>query len=796
MRKRVFLLLCIAFLSISCDSISSFTSGLFGDDKKTVTKKKKKSPADSSPADSSPADSNKPGDSSPADSSKKDKNSEDKVSEDKSPSDVSPDAPLPDVPSPDSPPTTPLAVPATPPASDAPPADAPPPGVLPTNPSDPNAPSVEDPNTSAPAVVAPVAPVSPKAGPAHKIDVQIGGLPNALFSDDRFLYATFGNKLVIYDFQLMPKGVVQLKELATQIRGRAEGAKRFLYVIEEGNQIEIVMLPEGGKPSVLKAFGGSGALNFLRADLTQVVLSIGLGDKIQALDVTNPEVPEVLWEYRNQEVSQIFQHDETLFANASKNLLLLEPDTQTTRSVIPVGRDFSIVGFSTTGSSDQVWLALASGQAGFYDGLMGLTLSEDGKGVIDLGKAITLDPALSEPWMDQSQLFLKEVGQWQKIEMSTGQKQPVALSQFTLGPSMAFGVSGHHLLRLKSLPMGVLPATAVPMPSDNIAVPKGLAMPQISSALPPGTEKEILLVNDLKGLWLPGSSVLVWMGAEKGDVFYSATTLEDAQFTLSPVKSGKTNLVSHLWEASRFGLIFEDQNSHQLLGIKKDLSEMTTVKSTSKAHFGLDVFPLDEKSEYLLELTGEAGKLVLQGGPLSGGIYRQTSQLLMTMATGGVRAIGLDRAIVGCGASLCVVDLGKNRSKYAVMTQVPLSDQSVKVKDIQLSPNYKAAYLFVERGEERDILLVSLGENIVEMGRLANVMMDEDQFRGMSFSAGGARLLLPQERGLAIYNVSDLRKPKLVEVWEEGVALFADVTNKGQTLCAAFIDKGVLCTDL
>jgi len=105
---------------------------------------------------------------------------------------------------------------------------------------------------------------------------------------------------------------------------------------------------------------------------------------------------------------------------------------------------------------------------------------------------------------------------------------------------------------------------------------------------------------------------------------------------------------------------------------------------------------------------------------------------------------------------------------------------------LNIFPDERKALVYYEVEKETQIAVISLDENSVrELVILPKLNLSLSQFRGLTFSAGGKKVIFPTEEGISVFNFSVPETPVLLFKWDVGKIEFVDVTNRGQTLCMA-----------
>jgi len=120
-----------------------------------------------------------------------------------------------------------------------------------------------------------------------------GGVPTSLDFDDYYVYVGFGRKLTFLDHSLKVQGFVNLEAPARRLFSKKGTDELLLYIEESRHILEIIRLPKGASPEVVKSFQVDGPFDFFPHASE---LFVYLSDRVQILDLSRPEEVSVISE--------------------------------------------------------------------------------------------------------------------------------------------------------------------------------------------------------------------------------------------------------------------------------------------------------------------------------------------------------------------------------------------------------------------------------------------------------------------------------------------------------------------
>ena len=606
----------------------------------------------------------------------------------------------------------------------------------------------------------------------------------------------------------------------------------LLFIHEKGNVLEIVQVKSEGPPQILKSFEVDGPFEVLvnrpllpsAGGVSQSPgqfspqLYVYLGEKIQILDLGNLAKIKVMAELPFRGVSQIIPLGDFFYAVNGTSLNIIDSKIFSTRATIPIGTHFRILGEYRQGGQSSLVLALKVDGKKMWNRIQFMPLVADGSGVSDLGRTVDLKPEVEKIMIDQSRpyLYLLRSGMVhlfdleKRLELQSTGAVPLQNIRFAQGINGAVYVAspsemGRLEYRLQDLEK-TEPGKKKKEPLKESKTPPLAAAPE-GKKQPADfkweVSKTVYLPSQISKIFLTGSDsvLLVNQRSQKEEgappLFVSKSFSEDTA-NLVPLKltqEAKANLT--LFKVTEQGVLAYDQISGKIFLIKKDLKSVQELKLAAQAIVGMDT--VKDQAKYLYVATAqieEKGETALVAYKMdSPKILKKVSSLNFEEIGGFKIFAGGQKALVACGSQgVCLVDVGNNRKKMALVTTIPLSQPGALALDVSVSPREKRAYVFLDVEGKSAIAIIDLTqEKPAEVAILPNLPLKRDQFKGLTYSYGGLRLLLPQDDGLAVYDVKDPQKAKLEFVWRLGKAFFADVTNRGQTVCVALGEKGVEC---
>ncbi len=633
----------------------------------------------------------------------------------------------------------------------------------------------------APAVApVPVAPkvVVPKSVGALPGDLPLksfrhfGGIPTVLALRDKGFLAAFGTSLVWYDANLNPLG--QLSLSAPVERLVSQGAGMF-YVVEEGNNFDVVIIPEKGPARIVKSFEADGTIDVF-SGLTRVFVS--LPDKVQILDLGHLDQITSLGEINLEDVTQVDVLGNFVYGVSGTNLNLLEllPDnTSRLLARLDMGTSFSILGHVTEG--DGVRLVLGFQTNDQWTNVRLLPLSVGGGGFADLGNEINFKEPLDSLVVDASGIgcFMRQSSAG-CLNLKTGQELFSSLPGLADVVALAMGEGKWMVATRRELAeisfQGVVgkkveypgSVSRVLLPGGNVVVVENMLAASDAGATPFFINREF------------SGDLVSWMAVK------------------SPLKDTFKTKFSLSFST---GILLAEEKSQKLYWLKSaDPATLSEVKLEAQTISGLTAFA-DDKSTTLFVVGDQLKTYAFD--PI-----KLTARALGTLAIsegGGAVVSGDGKTLfVACGGQgLCWVDVSQ-RMKMKLTGNVALPVVDVKAIDVALSPDGSLAYVLGKKeAEPLQIFVYDLTSGVpTSLSFLPSLdpSFSLEQFRGLTFSAGGKKLILPQSKGLAIYDMHQPQTPVLQFVWPMGHAFFAYVTGRGSIICAALGLRGVQCGSL
>lgn len=643
-----------------------------------------------------------------------------------------------------------------------------------------------------------------KVPPLTPLD-HFGGKPGFLFFDGEMLYAGFGRRLVFYDQALNEISSISLEAEIEKIVPRKGPSGNLIYVAEKENLLEIITFPSPAVPSeILKTFEIGGPFE-VEPDSNR--LFVYLTDKIQILDLKDLNKVAVIAEAPLGGVSEMAVFGGYYYVVHGTSLTIVEGESLSVLASLPLGSPFKILGKRDETDGSHLLLLLQSPQTGKRQTLRWMPLAADGSGITDQGKSFGFTSAVDEavPDRDQPYLYLLRDGVLsvfdfsRQIEMTIPSSTPVRdIRAIDGGKGIVFAASSAALGRFGYLSPQAVPLEA-PVTKPQQTSPPPLAGATSESKKPESlvwkSEKTIPLAGSVEMLWLPSHDTALFAG---DSLFYSRSFLTGTS-VLTPLKPPKNQTMKFTLGLSYGGTIFLfDETSGKVFLVKSDFSGLQEVALAAQNIVGMERGS-DGKGDYLYlavakkDGRGETALLAYQfQSPL---MVKKIGSLSFEEIGGFGLYAGSTRAVAACGsAGVCLADVGTERNKIKLLTTVASSQKGAKAVEVKVSPDEKAAYVFYEKADGAFISIVDLsGDAAKELAVIPNVKMTASQFRGITFTSGGKILLMPDDEGLAVYNVGNPKNPVFAYRWPVGRAFHADVTNRGKTVCVALGANGVEC---
>lgn len=644
-----------------------------------------------------------------------------------------------------------------------------------------------------------------------------GGAPTAMHLNGEYLYVSFGRKLVFFDRFLNDKGFVNLEAQAEELATQKSEDEIVLYVKEDGNILEIVSLPKGKGPEIVKSFQVDGPFDFSKSSRQ---LFVYLADRVQVLDLSKPEDVNVLFEIPVAGAHQAYSLGDYLYIAQGSNLNVVSKKSLSVLSSIPLDTNFEIVGNKAEKGTDHLILALKSPKSGKIKTIQFMTLVSGGGGVADFGQGVELEKDVDEIFLNEDQLYLTLLSEGKlglfdlknRVELK-GPDAPIASLKLAQGgggvifaaSSTSFGRFEYQISQPPKSPASAKPDKKKEPVKDKDSSAKpdvaGLAVDAPPEKKPPSykfqNEKIVPLAGSVSGFLLLGNDSALLINnlakdhAGVAPLFYSKSFSTNTSH-LNPLWiPNKDPADFTLVRPTKYGVFLYDAKKEKVFLVKNDFSAVVPLNVSVKSIVGMDIGS-DGKSDYLYLTTTDS--LVSYKIESTGSVSKKGS--LTLKEAGGLRVFNKGKkAIVACGSGgVHIVELSSGANQMKLVNTIPSSIPKTKVLDVVLSPNKKIAYLFVERSGENHITLFDLkASEPSEISDIKNISMDQKQFRGITFSAGGNKLIVPNRKGLRIFDVKNPKKPTLLFDWPLGRVNFADVTNRGMIVCAALGENGVEC---
>ncbi|MDO8520208.1 MAG: hypothetical protein Q7T11_08620, partial [Deltaproteobacteria bacterium] len=484
-----------------------------------------------------------------------------------------------------------------------------------------------------------------------------------------------------------------------------------------------------------------------------------LPDKIQVLDVSNPEQVSVLFEIPLGGASQAYPYGGTVYVAADRNLHVAASSDMTVKSMVPVGVTFKILGVREEEGRLTLVLALKSAVTGRWNTLQFLPLIAGGGGIADQGSSLKIGEAdeifgaASDPYL----LFLRAGG--------------MALFDLKARKETALPAG---LGEGKNPLAGAMAGEALFVSSQN-----GLARFENAAAASP--QKKIPLAGNIVSLAMTSAGNMVAVNAD-GRVFLASGIEEGGAFHELSLPAG-TEISYAKYSDAGIGLVGKNP---KIFILSADLAQVTPLDG-GKGMIGFDTVAANENYLLLTALskTGVAYfthdlKTAKRVGSLS------------LPDIGGIKILDSTRALAACGKEGgCLIDLGP---PMKVAAKIPSIIKDGTAIEAGATPDGKTGLLFFEQEGGAFISLVDLkAQPPAEISRILQLPMTREQFRGATFAAGGRKLILPQDYGIAVYDLSNPSNPVLSFKWPVGKAYASDVTGRGKILCVALGEKGIEC---
>jgi hypothetical protein len=552
---------------------------------------------------------------------------------------------------------------------------------------------------------------------ALKIENHLGGAIDIIYGDARYVYVTFVSKLVVLDRELNFVSETNLENKIIHLVSRptADGARVF---VEDGEGILSILEVKTTGIKLIRRFDTQASFDVFYEGNRDEVL-VYLSDKIQILDVTQPDQPSVLGNILIPNAREAYPLGEAYFVNVDTQLTVVKKSDFSILSSVNLGTPFKILGHKE-GADAFLYVALKTPQ-GQWGGVQILPLAKSGIGLADLGRTILFDQPVPDIRFDAVNFLASACENSSPVIVDLSARKQLSFDasltacnqMVLLGPS-AYVVSRGVLQHLE-MKRSTLSGANV---SNALANPKASVLKDIS-------------FNEKKTLMFPAKpETLFLLSADKAVVTDNSDgrcavytnnhfALNSSFFNVLNV-GGKAGCHFSLFKPKGQSVMFYDDKNAKWFSLKEDFSAITETR---------------------VEPTGP----------------------LVTL------------------------------SKKILATFKP-SITDLVLSDVSISPLGKVAFVLANHSDGRQkIVVIDLTGELPTEVSLIDLSITPEQWRGLTYSLGGNRLILPTNEGVSVFNVQNPKSPLLEFTWDIGPAYFADVMNKGQTLCVAQGEEGIVC---
>lgn len=612
-----------------------------------------------------------------------------------------------------------------------------------------------------------------------------GGAVTSLHPGPLGIFVGSLRRLSYFDGNLSPLGSVTLEAPVVEVYPFQEAQGEMVFVKQAENILEIISWPKDGAPKILKSFKVDGNFDVFAFN-SSYYLSVYLPEKIQILDATNREDIHIVSEIPQPQVTQAYPLGDFFYLVRGSAMDVIDRKNSSLLSTVQIGASFAVLGDRLIGNSRFLVLALKSPQTGKWKSLQMVSLVPGGGGISDLGVGFDLageaDALIMEP--DQVFLYVLRMGRLAFLDLETKKEIPSE----NLAATPLFFVRG-------------LGAAAY------FATHNYLAKAEISGAEAVSVQnlKKVSLAGSIKNIVLTATGGMVaanasLTGDDENSPLYVTTMggAEDNPADLAPVKLSQGDLGEiGLMKLNSAGIFFHSLKNGKLYLLNPDLSGVEELAVPAGLVRGVDLASVNGTN--LLFVSGTD----LKGGSPALKAYEygspKTIKLSASLSLASVGSFQLygggTKALVACGADGgCLVETAADGKSLRILAKIPPSRQGVKTTEAAVSPDEKTGFLFNEQTEGNSVTLVDLTKSPpVPAAQIQGIAMQATQFRSMTFADGGQKLILPQDTGVAVYDISFVSLPRLLFKWETGKAYAADVANQGRLLCVALGEKGIEC---
>lgn len=616
----------------------------------------------------------------------------------------------------------------------------------------------------------------------------IGAPVNFITPTERFVFLGMDHKLLIEDVVLNYRATFPLERKGLEVSVIPTGMDTLCYVKEEENVLEIVRIPQNGDPVGVKSFKADGRFDGVYLLSRQAKegglpqeshqIFVYLRDKVQILDLVNPEKSNIVGEIAASGVSQVYPYGDYYFSVQGKQISVIDRKHLSTLSSISLSGDYKILGHRE--KEGMVFLILAlKGDGGIgFKGLQILPLVKNGGGIADLGENIPFNLVADDVALDPTNpLVFLMAGRGLKIldldkkSLLNGQPFPFA----GLKSIRSFQGAAYFTASSQAGKVEFLKNTPTTTPSSE---DYRWGIPNLISYS--AGFRAVLLTPDNRVLMVPYQKT--------SQLFYSSQVPQKLLHLSSLELPEKIQGSFSLFKVTDFGFFLYEETTKKIYLVRKDFSVVETLALPSQIVTGFELTQVSNNDFLYLASkkseTGPASTLSVYQVD-SSKMVKKLSSLDFTDGGGFKLYQQKKKALLACGAEgVCMLDLDAPRPKMKVMAKVKNQNPKAFARDLSIFPDERKALVYYEVEGASQIAVVSIEENSVrELVILPKLNLSLSQFRGLTFSAGGKKVIFPTEEGISVFNFSVPETPVLSFKWDVGKIEFVDVTNRGQTLC-------------
>lgn len=636
-----------------------------------------------------------------------------------------------------------------------------------------------------------------------------GGDVDQTFLDDKFYYVIELRRLCIYDYFLNEVNSYLLDEAPLEINSHIDQGNRYL-LLKTLTKIIRLNISDGGE--------------ILSQDILSLNHKLTFGPYVHGLDNQSPHVHSLISVFPqnievfhiknfNQlesksflpltQVSDVYSFGDFYYLSRRGKLNVLDKNNFSILSEINLDADFKILGISSFKKDNFLVVGYKdSDEHKGWNSFRFLKLADQGRGITNLGKIIKFSEEVDKIILDLDQPYVYLI-QKQKIQlfslsdMNFSQYTNTGFDQidFVNGSQSSLFISGGGKIGRLDYEVSKLNKTTPSNENEPVVFRwKSQKMKQLTSPV-----KDLVLVGRNQALIMSDLSSDGWSVSPVFKVNELSQTMKNPEILKLPLQN---KYDFSFKEIADYGFFIYDSIKGRVYMVDSNLEKIESLSIASQKINYLDTY-YDGVKDYIILSVDSNRSSKKEEDPVNTLVVYDVKSLKVVKKISSLDIKGLKgfkvikstkNIISACGNyGVCQTDFNGGFKNLKYENKISNSSKG-KALDIMVSPQEDLIYVYYQREQGNFVsVLRNYQSGLREASEINLNSLSAGQFAGMSFSKGGEILIIPHDKGVHFYDMSDPQNPKLDFIWNVGKALSVDVTNRGKDICVALGNRGVEC---